>query len=82
MFVGVFSPAAALQEVLSVAVELTLCSAVELDGVSQTKLTRQSDTKNQSLNPAAYLAESRGAALTLNTPVLPLMQFIKFFYLD
>lgn len=48
--VGVFSPAAAPQEALSAAVELTLCSAVELDGASQTKLTRQSEPKNPSWN--------------------------------
>lgn len=81
---GGFSPAAAPQEALSVVVELTLCLAVEPDDVSHTKLTRQSEPKKPSLNgvgPTAHLHE-RGAALTLNTSVLPLMQFINFSYLD
>lgn len=48
MGAGVSSPAAAPQEALSVVVELTLCSAVELDGVPRTKLTRQPEPRNQS----------------------------------
>lgn len=68
MGVGVFSPAAAPQEALSVVAELTLCSAVELDGMSSTKLTRQSEPKNLSLTRVghtAYLQESHSASLDL-----------------